>query len=68
MEETRLTLCASDGPVVVTFRPMLSPAQYSELATFIMQKSSQQTAHELSDHLCRLASEWKIVVTCGVGT
>jgi hypothetical protein len=63
VEETTLRLCAIDHPVVLTFTPVLSPTQYSELAKLVMQ-SERHTARELCDSVCQLAHEWGVGVKC----
>src|SRR5690242_6497292 len=59
MEETSLKLLASDGPIGVTFRPMLTTAQYNELAEFVIQGHSR-TRQEFYDQFAQLAAEWNV--------
>jgi hypothetical protein len=62
VEETSLKLLASDGPIGVTFTPMLDTAQYNELAEFVIQGKSR-TRQEFCDYFAQLAAEWGVTFT-----
>ena len=61
MESTTLTLMTSDGPMRITFRPMLVAEQYAALCEFI-STSELRTRRDFRDFLAQIAAEWGVAL------
>ena len=61
MESTTLTLMTSDGPMRITFKPMLLAEQYAALCQAI-SASDLRTRRDFREFLGQLAAEWGIAL------
>ena len=59
MESTTLTLMTSDGPLCITFRPMLSTEQYSALCQFVAA-TNLRSKRDFREFLGQIAAEWGV--------
>jgi hypothetical protein len=64
VEKTSLTLLTSDGPLEITFRPMLSPEQYATLAKFITATELRKRK-DFCDYFRQLAAQWGVACEAG---
>ena len=58
---TRLSLLTTGRIVTCTFRPMLSPEQYSELLEMVRFESLSE--HRMGGRLAELARRWQVILT-----
>jgi hypothetical protein len=59
VEQTSLTLLTGEGPLDVTFRPMLTSDQYGALARFITANDLRRRK-DFCDYFGQLAAEWGV--------
>lgn len=59
MDRTSLTLMTGEGPLTITFRPMLTADQYTILSDFITT-TKLTTKRDFVEFLGQLAAEWGV--------